>query len=162
VGVLVLKPAAAAERDDDHVLALLHGSAVNSDGASSGLTAPNGKAQQAVIAAALADAGLHGSQISYLEAHGTGTALGDPVEINAAWHVLGPGRDDDQPLYVGSVKSNVGHCESAAGVVSVIKTVLALQHEQVPANLHSQPLNRRIDWASMNVRVADQPVPWPA
>ncbi|MFV2083645.1 SDR family NAD(P)-dependent oxidoreductase [Micromonospora sp. LOL_021] len=158
--VVLLKPLSAALRDGDRVLAVVRGSAVNSDGASSGLTAPNGTAQQAVLRAALADAGASGPQVSYLEAHGTGTALGDPVEVRAAWQVLGDGRAPGEPLHLGSVKSNIGHCESASGIVSVVKTVLALRHGRLPANLHCAELNPQIGWAQMNVRVLDEPVRW--
>ncbi|MFY1636694.1 SDR family NAD(P)-dependent oxidoreductase [Solwaraspora sp. WMMB335] len=160
--VLVLKPLAAARRDGDRVLALLRGSAVNSDGASSGLTAPNGRAQQAVLRAALTDAGVAGRDLSYLETHGTGTALGDPVEVNAAWQVLGEDRPAGAPLHLGSVKSNVGHCESASGLVSIVKAVLALRHGRLPANLHCDELNPQINWAAMNVRVLDAPARWRA
>ncbi|WP_157746977.1 type I polyketide synthase [Micromonospora rifamycinica] len=162
VAMVVLKPLDAARRAGDRVLAVLHGSAVNSDGASTGLTAPNGRAQQAVIRSALADAGVDGAEVSYLEAHGTGTALGDPVEVSAAWRVLGSGRRPDDPLHVGSVKSNVGHCESASGLVSLAKTVLALRHDRIPADLHYTEPNPQIDWAGMNVRVVDHALPWPA
>jgi acyl transferase domain-containing protein/acyl carrier protein len=161
-GVLVLKRWEDARRDGDRVLALVLGSAVGQDGASPGLTAPNGRAQEEMLAAALADAGVAGSQVSYLEAHGTGTALGDPVELRAAWRVLGPGRDPGTPLRVGSVKSNVGHCESAAGVVGVIKTVLALRHGVIPANLHFDTPNPLVPWEDMNLRVVDAPLAWPA
>lgn len=161
-GILVLKRMDDARRDGDRVLALVRGSAVGQDGASAGLTAPNGRAQEEMLAAALVDAGLDGSRMSYLEAHGTGTALGDPVELRAAWRVLGPGRRPGEPLHVGSVKSNVGHCESAAGVVGVIKTVLALRHGVIPANLHFDTPNPLVPWADMNVRVVDAPLAWPA
>jgi acyl transferase domain-containing protein/acyl carrier protein len=160
VAMLVLKPLLAAQRDGDRVLAVLRGSAVNSDGASSGLTAPNGLAQRAVIADALADAGVTGAELSYLEAHGTGTALGDPVEVEAAWHVLGRARQPGEPLYVGAAKSNLGHCESASGAVGVIKTVLALRHGRLPANLHCDVLNPLIPWPEMNMRVVDTTLPW--
>ena len=158
--MLVLKPLKAAHRDGDRVLAVLRGSAVNSDGASSGLTVPNGRAQQAVISTALADAGIPANAVSYLEAHGTGTSLGDPVEVESAWRVLGRDRALGQPLHLGSVKSNVGHCESASGVVGVVKTVLALKHGQLPGNLHCAELNPRIPWSEMNVRVVDSAMPW--
>ncbi|MFI7546102.1 SDR family NAD(P)-dependent oxidoreductase [Actinoplanes sp. NPDC049599] len=161
-GVLVLKRWEDARRDGDRVLALILGSAVGQDGASSGLTAPHGRAQEEMLAAALADAGVDGAQVSYLEAHGTGTALGDPVELRAAWRVLGPGRDPGRPLRVGSIKSNLGHCESAAGVVGVIKTVLALRHGVIPANLHFDAPNPLVPWADMNLRVVDTPLAWPA
>jgi acyl transferase domain-containing protein/acyl carrier protein len=158
--MLVLKPLAAAHRDGDRVLAVLRGSAVNSDGASSGLTVPNGRAQQAVISTALADAGISANAVSYLEAHGTGTSLGDPVEVESAWRVLGRDRAPGQPLHLGSVKSNVGHCESASGVVGVVKTVLALKHGRLPGNLYCAELNPRIPWSEMNVRVVDSAMPW--
>ncbi|MEU9649677.1 SDR family NAD(P)-dependent oxidoreductase [Streptomyces sp. NPDC048110] len=161
-GVLVLKRLADALRDGDPVLAVVRGSAVNQDGASSGLTAPSGAAQEAMLTAALADAGTDGAEISYLEAHGTGTTLGDPVEIGAAWRVLGPDRKPGLPLKIGSVKSNIGHCESAAGMAAVIKTVLALRHGLLPANLHFSEPNPHIDWASMNLRVVESPTPWRA
>ncbi|MFG2292983.1 SDR family NAD(P)-dependent oxidoreductase [Streptomyces sp. NPDC048603] len=159
-GVLVLKRLSDAERDGDRVLAVIRGTAVNQDGASSGLTAPSGTAQQRLLADALADASLSGPEISYLEAHGTGTSLGDPIELGAAWRVLGPGRKPGEPLHVGSVKSNIGHCESAAGMAAVIKTVLALRHDLIPANLHFAEPNPHVDWSEMNVRVVDTPTPW--
>ncbi|MFC9327396.1 SDR family NAD(P)-dependent oxidoreductase [Kitasatospora sp. NPDC057015] len=159
-GVLVLKRLSDAERDGDRVLAVLHGSAVNQDGASSGLTAPSGRAQQAVIAAALADAGIRGADVDYLEAHGTGTALGDPIELGAAWSALGGGREPGRPLLVGSVKSNIGHCESASGIAAVVKTVLALRHELLPAGLHCDTRNPRVPWREMNLRVVDEPIAW--
>ncbi|GCD39307.1 polyketide synthase [Streptomyces chrestomyceticus JCM 4735] len=161
-GMLVLKRLADARRDGDRVLALIRGTAVNQDGMSSGLTAPNGRAQEEMLTAALADAGVAGAHVSYLEAHGTGTALGDPIELRAAWRVLGPGRRPGEPLHVGSVKSNVGHCESAAGVVGVVKTVQALRHGVLPANLHFDTPNPQVPWADMNVRVVDAPLAWRA
>ncbi|MEU8385433.1 type I polyketide synthase, partial [Streptosporangium sp. NPDC048865] len=161
-GVLVLKRLSDARRDGDPVLAVILGSSVNQDGASSGLTAPSGTAQEAMLRAALADAGVAGSEVSYLEAHGTGTSLGDPVEIGAAWRVLGEDRRPDDPLRIGSVKSNVGHCESAAGVVGVIKTVLAMRNEVIPANLHFREPNPHVAWSEMNVEVVAAPAPWPA
>ncbi|MFJ9818067.1 SDR family NAD(P)-dependent oxidoreductase [Streptomyces sp. NPDC101151] len=161
-GVLALKRLGDARRDGDRVLAVIRGTAVNQDGASSGLTAPSGRAQESMLAAALADAGVAGREVSYLEAHGTGTALGDPIELGAAWRMLGPERRPGEALLVGSVKSNVGHCESAAGVVGVIKTVLALRHGVIPANLHFDEPNPHVPWADMNLRVADTPTPWRA
>ncbi|SBT43338.1 type I polyketide synthase [Micromonospora narathiwatensis] len=160
-GVVVLKRLADADRDGDAVLAVVRGSAVNQDGSSSGLTAPNGRAQEQVITAALTDAGVAGAAVDFLEAHGTGTSLGDPVEVGAAWRVLGPGRSPDRPLHLGSVKSNIGHCESAAGMASVIKTVLALRHGRIPANLHFTAPNPHIDWTGMDVRVVADELPWP-
>ncbi|WP_156747692.1 type I polyketide synthase, partial [Methylosinus sp. 3S-1] len=161
-GALVLKRLSDARRDGDRVLAVIRGTAMNHDGASSGLTAPSGKAQQMVIAAALADAGLEPARVSYLEAHGTGTSLGDPIEVEAAWAVLGRDRPADAPLRLGSVKSNVGHGESSAGVVSVIKTVLALRHRELPASLHCATLNPHIRWSELNARVVDRHTPWVA
>ncbi|MER5435286.1 SDR family NAD(P)-dependent oxidoreductase [Streptomyces sp. NPDC002588] len=160
VGVLVLKRLSDAQRDGDRVHAVIHGTAVNQDGASSGLTVPSGPAQQAVITAALADAGVDAADISYLEAHGTGTSLGDPIELGAAWAVLGQGRKPGDPLHIGSVKSNIGHCESAAGMASVFKTVLALRHGRIPASLHCDELNPHVPWDEMNLRVADSLIPW--
>ena len=132
-GILVLKRLSDAVRDGDRVCAVIPGSAVNQDGASSGLTVPNGGAQQRLITAALARAGLAGGDVDYLEAHGTGTALGDPIEVQAAGAVYGAARDADRPLLIGSVKTNIGHLESASGVASLIKVVLSLQHEVAAA-----------------------------
>lgn len=159
-GVLVLRRLSDAVRDGDRVLAVVHGSAVNQDGASSGFTAPNGTAQRRVIGEALADAGVTGADIDYLEAHGTGTSLGDPIELEAAWDVFGPGRRPGEPLLVGSVKSNIGHCESASGMASVFKTVLALRHGRIPAGLHYETPNPHVPWRDMNLRVVDGRVPW--
>jgi acyl transferase domain-containing protein/acyl carrier protein len=160
-GVIVLKRLSDAVRDADRVLAVIRGSAVNQDGASSALTAPNGTAQAELLAEALRDAGTEGGEMSFLEAHGTGTALGDPVELGAAWRALGGGRDPSEPLRVGAVKSNIGHLESAAGIAGVIKTVLALQHDLLPANLHFSTPNPQVPWAGLNIRVVDSPTPWP-
>lgn len=160
VGMLVLKRLSDARRDGDQVLALLRGSAVNHDGASSGLTVPSGKAQQAVIATALADAGITPERVGYLEAHGTGTSLGDPIEVDAAYAVLGKGRSADQPLRLGSVKSNIGHAESASGMASIIKMVLALRQKALPASLHTAELNPHIRWADMKVDVVRAFTPW--
>ncbi|MGC9501342.1 SDR family NAD(P)-dependent oxidoreductase [Streptomyces sp. WG7] len=160
VGVLVLRRLSDALRDGDRVLAVVHGSAVNQDGASSGFTAPNGTAQRRVIREALADAGVEGADIDYLEAHGTGTSLGDPIEVEAAWDVLGPGRRPGEPLLIGSVKSNIGHCESASGMASLIKSVLALRHGRIPAGLHYSTPNPHVPWRDMNIRVVDGRVSW--
>ncbi|MFI9744153.1 SDR family NAD(P)-dependent oxidoreductase [Streptomyces sp. NPDC052494] len=159
-GVLVLRRLSDALRDGEQVLAVIHGSAVNQDGASSGFTAPNGTAQRQVIRAALADAGVEGAEIGYLEAHGTGTSLGDPIELEAAWDVFGPGRRPGEPLLIGSVKSNIGHCESASGMASVFKTVLALRNGRIPGGLHFQNPNPHVPWRDMNVRVVDSRATW--
>src|SRR5262245_10245506 len=134
-GVVVLKRLGDALADGDRVLAVLRGSAVNQDGRSSGLTAPNGQAQEALIRAALDDAGLAATDVGYIEAHGTGTNLGDPIELRAIQAVHGA-RDAARPLLVGSVKTNIGHLEPASGVAALIKTVSALVHEAIPAHLH--------------------------
>ncbi|MFE5713699.1 SDR family NAD(P)-dependent oxidoreductase [Streptomyces sp. NPDC056501] len=159
-GVLVLRRLSDALRDGEQVLAVIHGSAVNQDGASSGFTAPNGTAQRQVIRAALADAGVEGAEIGYLEAHGTGTSLGDPIELEAAWDVFGPGRRPGEPLLIGSVKSNIGHCESASGMASVFKTVLALRNGRIPGGLHFENPNPHVSWRDMNVRVVDSRATW--
>lgn len=159
-GVLVLKRLSDAERDGDRIRAVIQGSAVNQDGASSGLTVPNGGAQQRLIATTLARAGIAGRDVDYLEAHGTGTSLGDPIEVQAAAAVYGAGRPAGDPLLIGSVKTNVGHLESAAGVAGVIKVVLALQHGVLPQNLHFRTPSPHIPWNSLPVRVLDKAVPW--
>ncbi|HEY9804634.1 MAG TPA: acyl carrier protein [Leptolyngbyaceae cyanobacterium] len=140
-GVVVLKRLSDALRDGDNILATIRGSAVNQDGRSNGLTAPNGPAQQAVIRKALENAGVTADQISYVEAHGTGTALGDPIEVNSLKTVLMKGRQPNQTCYIGSVKTNIGHLEPAAGIAGLIKVVLALQNKQIPPHLHFQQLN---------------------
>ncbi|MGN6334763.1 type I polyketide synthase [Mycobacterium sp.] len=159
-GVLVLKRLSDAQRDGDDIRAVIRGSGVNQDGASSGLTVPNGGAQQRVISAALARAGIAGRDVDYLEAHGTGTSLGDPIEVQAAAAVYGADRDSHNPLLLGSVKTNIGHLESAAGVAGVIKVVLSLQHEVLPAHLHFKNPSPHIPWESLPVRVVDTATPW--
>ncbi|OBA76806.1 polyketide synthase [Mycobacterium sp. 1554424.7] len=161
-GILVLKRLSDAQRDGDQVCAVIRGSAVNQDGASSGLTVPNGGAQQRLIAATLARAGVEGRDVDYLEAHGTGTSLGDPIEVQAAAAVYGAGRDPNRPLLIGSAKTNIGHLESAAGIAGLIKVVLSLQHEALPQNLHFENPSPNIPWDSLPVRVVDQPLPWHA
>ncbi|KAM3575053.1 hypothetical protein VYU27_003073, partial [Nannochloropsis oceanica] len=144
-GAVVLKRLADAERDGNLILALLRGTAVNQDGRSASLTAPNGPSQQEVILRALSEGSLNPSAVDYIEAHGTGTPLGDPIEVGALKAVFGPGRDPTHPLYVGSVKTNIGHLEGAAGIVGFIKAVLVVQHRLVPSNLHFQTLNPSIN-----------------
>ncbi len=140
-GMIVLKRLSQAQADGDNILAIIRGSAVNQDGRSNGLTAPNGPAQEAVIRAALANAGVAPHEVQYLEAHGTGTALGDPIEVRALGNVLREGRDAGHPLVLGSVKTNFGHLEAAAGIAGLIKVVLALQHGEIPPHLHFTKLN---------------------
>jgi len=143
-GVLVLKRLSDAQADGDRVLAVIRGSAVNQDGRSSGLTAPNGRAQVMVIRKALEDARLEPGVVSYVEAHGTGTALGDPIEMQALAEVFAAGRPTQEPLVVGSVKTNIGHLEAAAGVSSLIKVVQALRHQRIPAHRNFTTLNPHI------------------
>ena len=159
-GMLVLRRLRDALSDGDRVLAVVRGSAVNQDGRSNGLTAPNGPSQEAVIRAALKHAGVLPSQVSYVEAHGTGTPLGDPIEVNALSAVLHEGRDASATLTLGSVKTNIGHLEAAAGVAGVIKTVIALQRKEIPPHLHYSTPNPYIDWAAMPMQVPSSPVPW--
>ena len=140
-GVVVLKRLSDAVADHDRILALIRGSAVNHDGRSNGLSAPNGPAQEAVIRTALREAGLEPRHIAYIEAHGTGTRLGDPIEIEALRSVFAPGRPAGQPLVVGSVKTNIGHLESAAGIAGLAKIILAFQHGQIPPHLHLRSVN---------------------
>ncbi len=152
-GIVVLKRLSDALADSDNILAVIRGSAVNQDGRSSGLTVPNAKSQEGVIRQALANGGVKPEEISFVEAHGTGTSLGDPIEAHALAAVLGPGRTTENPLVVGSVKTNVGHLESTAGVAGLIKLVLSLQHEKIPANLHFQKMNPHIDWNGVPVEI---------
>ncbi|WP_299486085.1 type I polyketide synthase [Acaryochloris sp. IP29b_bin.137] len=157
-GVVVLKRMSDAVHDRDNILALIKGSAVNHDGSSNGLTAPNGAAQTAVIRQALSNARLDPEQIQYVEAHGTGTSLGDPIELIALDQAL-DGRSD--PLLVGSVKTNFGHLEAAAGVAGLMKVILALQHQQIPPHLHLNTPNSFIPWERLAIQVPTQLTPWP-
>lgn len=161
-GILVLKRLSDAERHGDRVCAVISSSAVNQDGASSGLTVPNGGAQQRLIGTALARAGWAGGDVDYLEAHGTGTPLGDPIEVQAAAAAYGDSRDTDRPLLMGSVKTNIGHTESASGAAGLIKVVLSLQHETLPQSLHFENPSPHIPWDSLPVQVVDKATPWHA
>ncbi|MGY6026847.1 SDR family NAD(P)-dependent oxidoreductase [Streptomyces spinosirectus] len=160
-GVVLLKRLADARQDGDRVLAVIKGSAINQDGRSQGLSAPNGPAQERVVRAALDAAGIGPDDLDYVEAHGTGTPLGDPIEARALAAVFGPGRPAARPLGVGSLKSNIGHTQAAAGIGGVIKTVLALGHEQIPASLHAEALTGHIDWAGSGLRVPGGAQAWP-
>jgi len=160
-GMVVLKRLSDAVAARDRILALIRGSAVNHDGRSNGLSAPNGPAQEAVIRAALGDAGLEPHQISYIEAHGTGTRLGDPIEIEALRSTFAPTRPADQPLIVGSVKTNIGHLESAAGIAGLIKVILALRHGQIPPHLHLRTVNPLLRLEETPVEIPTAMRPWP-
>jgi acyl transferase domain-containing protein/acyl carrier protein len=161
-GVVVLKRLSEAVAAGDRLLAVIRGSAVNHDGRSSGLTVPNGTAQEKLLRRALENAGVNPAEVSYVEAHGTGTPLGDPIEVHALAEVLGRGRPPERPLLVGSVKTNIGHLEAAAGVAALIKVVLSLSHEEIPRHLHFKELNPHISPVQHLVRVAAEPVAWPA
>ena len=161
-GIVVLKRLADAQIDGDRIWGVIRGTALNQDGASQGLTVPNGAAQERVIEAALARAGIRPSDIDYLEAHGTGTEVGDPIEIDATAAVYGRGRDAGRPLLLGSVKTNIGHLESAAGVAGVIKTVLAMNRGVIPRHLHFRNPNPEMDWERLPLRVTSASTPWPA
>ena len=161
-GILVLKRLADAEADGDRIWGVIRGTALNQDGASQGLTVPNGVAQERVIETALERAGIRPSDIDYLEAHGTGTEVGDPIEINATAAVYGRGRESDCPLLIGSVKTNIGHLESAAGVAGMIKTVLAMNRGMIPKHLHFHNPNPEMNWEQMPLQVTAASTPWPA
>ena len=160
-GAVVLKKLSDARRQGDAVLAVVYGSAINHDGPSSGLTVPSGAAQQALLRQALASANLAAADVSYVEAHGTGTPLGDPIEINAIGAIYCQGRPPEAPLKIGAVKSNIGHLEAAAGIAGVIKVLLALQHERLPAQADFRVPNPDIPWQRYPLQVLAAAQPWP-
>jgi len=159
-GIIVLKKLSAALADGDRVLALIRGSALNQDGRSNGLTAPNGPSQVAVIQAALADARLTADQVQYVECHGTGTSLGDPIEVQALQKAIGASHTETNPLIIGSVKTNLGHLESAAGVAGLIKVILMMQAEEIPPHLHLKVRNPHIAWEEMALEISQRRAPW--
>jgi acyl transferase domain-containing protein len=160
-GIVVLKRLSDALADGDNIHAIIRGSAVNQDGASSGITVPNKLAQAEVMRQALERAGIEPNQVGYIEAHGTGTSLGDPIEVRALASVYGRGRSPNRPLIIGTVKTNVGHLESAAGVAGLIKVVLSLQHGIIPPHLHFKKLNPAITLDDIPALIPTQAMPWP-
>ena len=160
-GILVLKRLSDAEADGDRIWGVIRGTALNQDGASPGLTVPSGEAQQRVIADALAWAGVQPAEVDYVEAHGTGTPVGDPIEAEATATAYSVGRDPDRPLLIGSVKTNVGHLESAAGAAALIKVLLAMRRGVIPKHLNFENPNPAIGWDRLPLQVTAEPTPWP-
>ena len=160
-GVVVLKRLCDARADGDPVWGVILGTAINQDGASAGLTVPSADAQVKVIDEALVQAGIAPSEVDYLEAHGTGTEVGDPIELNSAAEAYGKGRDPDHPLLVGSIKTNVGHLEPTAGVAGLMKALLSMRNGVIPKHLHFNNPNPRADWANLPVRITDEKLDWP-
>ncbi len=161
-GVLVLKTVEKARRDGDRVMAVIRGCAVNQDGRSNGLTAPSAPAQVAVMSKALRQAGVTPEQVAFVEGHGTGTPLGDPIELQALGELYGRAHSAASPLWVGSVKSNFGHSEGASGIAALIKGVLALNHQAVPRNIHFNVPTPHVDWRGLHLAVPTETLAWPA
>ena len=160
-GLVVLKPLARALADGDRIYAVIRGSAVNQDGRTNGLLAPNRQAQEAVLREAYAESGVAPGKVQYIEAHGTGTFLGDSIEANALGTVLAEGRSAGRPCVLGSVKTNIGHLEAAAGIAGLIKTALALRHREIPPSLHFEEPNPHIDFERLRLEVQRRRAPWP-
>ena len=160
-GVVVLKRLSDAERDRDRIMAVIRGGAVVHNGFSGGITSPSGKAQTRVIDAAIKDAGMAPADVQYLEAHGTGTEFGDPMEINAALKIYGKGRSKNQPLLIGSAKANISHLEAAGGSSGLIKTVLAIHHGMIPQQIHCDEPSPHIPWRRMPARIVSENMAWP-
>ncbi|NES81718.1 MAG: SDR family NAD(P)-dependent oxidoreductase, partial [Moorea sp. SIO2B7] len=159
-GIIVLKRLSDALANGDNILAVIRGTAVNQDGLSGGLTVPNGPSQEAVIRQALANGGVEPASVSYIEAHGTGTSLGDPIEVGALGTVFGKTHSQEQPLIIGTVKTNIGHLEVAAGIAGLMKVVLQLQHQQIAPSLHFNQPNPYINWSQLPLQVSTQLTPW--
>ena len=160
-GMVVLKRLSDAEADGDRIWGVVRGSAVNQNGAAAALTVPNGTAQEQLFAETLSQAGLAPSDVDYLEVHGTGSELGDPIEVRAAAAVYGRGRDAGRPILLGTVKTNIGHLESAAGVAGLIKVLLSMRHGVIPRQLHFKSPNPHVEWDKLPVRVTSEPTAWP-
>ena len=160
-GMVILKRLGEAEADGDRIWAVIRGSAFNQNGATAAATVPNGPAQERLIERALAQAGVAPGEVDYLEAHGAGSAIGDPIEVQAAAAVYGKGRAVDRPLLMGSVKTNIGHLETAAGIAGLIKTVLAMKQGVIPRHLHFENPNTLVEWEALPVRVTTEPEDWP-
>lgn len=160
-GVLILKPLSQAQADGDHIYSIIQGSAINQDGRTNGMTAPNTLAQMEVLKQAYAEAGIDPAEVQYVEAHGTGTKLGDPIETNALGEVFGSDRDEANPCLIGSVKSNIGHLEPASGVAGVVKAALALERKLIPPSLHFNTPNSYIDFDQLKLQVQTKLGPWP-
>ncbi len=160
-GAVILKRLSDALRDRDHIHALIRGSAVNQDGRTAGISAPNASAQQSVIRAALEQAGVSPGELTYLEAHGTGTSIGDPIEVEAVKGVLGKGAPNDPACLMGAVKANIGHLENASGMAGLAKVLACLQHDEIPGQLHFTKLNPRISLAGTRIAIPTSPQPWP-